>query len=127
MRFWIDKEQESQPSGVWQDSYVFSINRKKYSTIFTNITDVWYRMDCLEIDAIYEDLFIIGISIFSLDKRINRRLFKDCWTREIFVSIPVLEYDTWLPTTENWERMLGFLTGDIWHIEFRKSKMVYSL
>ena len=28
MRFWIDKEQESQPSGVWQDSYVFSINRK---------------------------------------------------------------------------------------------------
>ena len=127
MRFWIDKEQESQPSGVWQDSYIFSINRKKYSTIFTNITDVWYRMDCLEIDAIYEDLFIIGISIFSLDKRINRRLFKDCWTREIFVSIPVLEYDTWLPTTENWERMLGFLTGDIWHIEFRKSKMVYSL
>ncbi len=28
MRFWIDKEQESQPSGVWQDSYVFRLIEK---------------------------------------------------------------------------------------------------
>ena len=127
MRFWIDKEQECQPSGLWEDAYVYSINRKKYSTIFTNITDIWYRMDCLRIDAIYEDLFIIGISIFSLDKRIDRRLFKDCWTRDIYVSIPVLEYDKWKKTSTKWEKMLRFLTGDIWHIEFRKSEKVYSL
>lgn len=127
MQFWIDKEQECQPFGLWKDAYIYSINRKKYSTIFTNITDIWYRMDCLSIDPIYEDLFIIGISIFSLDKRINRRLFKDCWTREINVSIPVLEYDKWKGTSTNWEKMLRFLTGDIWHIEFRKSMKVYSL
>ena len=126
MRFWIDKEQESQPTEMWENAYVFSINRKIYSTIFTNITDIWYRMDQLKIDAIYEDLFIIGISIFSLDKRISRRLFKDCWTRDIYVSIPVLEYDTWKKTNKKWEKMLRFLTGDIWHIEFRKSEVVYS-
>lgn len=126
MRFWIDKEQESQPVEMWKDAYVFTINRKKYSTIFTNITDIWYRMDQLKIDAIYEDLFIIGISIFALDKRISRRLFKDCWTRDIYVSIPVLEHDVWKNTNKKWETMLGFLTGDIWHIEFRKSEVVYS-
>lgn len=126
MRFWIDKERESQPSEVWQDAYVFSINRKTYSTIFTNITDIWYRMDQLKIDAVYEDLFIIGISVFALDKRINRRMFKDCWTREIYVSIPVLEYDIWESTLTSWETMLGFLTGDQWHIEFRKSEVIYS-
>ena len=126
MRFWIDKEQESQPVEMWENAHVFTINRKNYSTIFTNIADIWYRMDQLKIDAIYEDLFIIGLSIFALDKRISRRLFKDCWTRDIYVSIPVLEYDVWKNTNEKWETMLGFLTGDIWHIEFRKSEAVYS-
>ena len=65
MRFWIDKEQEKKPNNEWKDAYVFSINRKKYSTIFTNITDSWYRMDQMQIPAIYEDLFIIGLSIFA--------------------------------------------------------------
>ena len=45
MRFWVDKEQEKKPDGEWKDAYVFSINRKQYSTIFTNITNSWYRMD----------------------------------------------------------------------------------
>ena len=69
MQFWIDKEQEKKPDAEWKDAYVFSINRKKYSTIFTNITDSWYRMDQLQISTIYEDLFIIGLSIFALDKK----------------------------------------------------------
>ena len=45
MQFWIDKENEKEPSDKWENAYVFSINRKKYSTIFTNITNCWYRMD----------------------------------------------------------------------------------
>lgn len=126
MQFWIDKEQEKKPDAEWKDAYVFSINRKKYSTIFTNITDSWYRMDQLQISTIYEDLFIIGLSIFALDKRVSRRKFKDCWTREISVSIPVLEYEKWKHTELQWENILGFLTGDHWHITFRKSEIIYS-
>lgn len=126
MQFWIDKEQEKRPVAEWKDAYVFSVNRKKYSTIFTNITDSWYRMDQMQIPAIYEDLFVIGLSVFALDKRVSRRMFKDCWTREITVSIPVLEYDKWEKTAAQWEKVLGFLTGDHWHIVFRKSKVVYS-
>lgn len=126
MRFWVDKEQEKKPDGEWKDAYVFSINRKQYSTIFTNITNSWYRMDQMQIPAIYEDLFIIGLSIFALDKRVSRRRFKNCWTRDINVSIPVLEYDKWKDTGLQWEKMLGFLTGDHWHIVFRKSEVIYS-
>ncbi len=122
MRFWVDKEQEKKPDGEWKDAYVFSINRKQYSTIFTNITNSWYRMDQMQIPAIYEDLFIIGLSIFALDKRVSRRRFKNCWTRDINVSIPVLEYDKWKDTGLQWEKMLGFLTGDHWHIVFRKKR-----
>lgn len=126
MRFWIDKERENQPSEEWEDAYVFSINRKTYSTIFTNIAEIWYQMDQFKIEAVYEDLFIIGLSVFALDKRISRRMFKDCWTREIYVSIPVIEYDIWKNTVMHWEKLLGFLTGDQWHIEFRRSEVIYS-
>lgn len=126
MKFWIDKENEMLPSTDWEDAYVFSFTREKYSTIFTNIANTWYRMDQMEISEIYEDLFVIGISIFALDKRINRRLFKDCWTREISVSIPVLNENVWNKTKEQWNKILCFLTGDIWDVNFRQCSMQYS-
>lgn len=126
MKFWIDKENEMLPSVGWEDAYVFSLTREKYSTIFTNIANTWYRMDQMEISEIYEDLFVIGISIFALDKRINRRLFKDCWTREISVSIPVLNENVWNKTKDWWNKILCFLTGDIWDVNFRQCFKQYS-
>lgn len=126
MNFWIDKENEMLPDEVWSDGYIFSLTREKYSTIFTGIANTWYKMDCLEIPEILEDLFVIGISIFALDKRISRRLFTDCWTRNISVSIPVLKLDKWLETEKKWNDTLSFLTGDRWDIHFRKCTKVYS-
>lgn len=126
MKFWIDKENEMLPSVGWEDAYVFSLTREKYSTIYTNIANTWYRMDQMEISEIYEDLFVIGITIFALDKRINRRLFKDCWTREISVSIPVLNENVWNKTKDWWNKILCFLTGDIWDVNFRQCFKQYS-
>lgn len=126
MKFWIDKENEMLPSVGWEDAFVFSLTREKYSTIFTNIANTWYRMDQMEISEIYEDLFVIGISIFALDKRINRRLFKDCWTREISVSIPVLNENVWNKTKDQWNKILCFLSGDIWDVNFRQCFKQYS-
>ena len=126
MRVWIDKENEMHPNAEWNDSYVFTLTRKKYSTIFSGITDTWYRMDCMAIPEIYEDLFIIGISVFAIDKRVSRRLFPDCWTRELSVSIPVLQMSKWHGTEEYWNQTLGFLTGDKWDIHFRQCEKMYS-
>lgn len=126
MRFWIDKENERLPEGEWDDAYVFSLTQKGFSTIFSNIKDTWYWMDQMSIPAIYEDLFVIGISIFALDKRISRRKYLDCWTRDICVSIPLVEIDKWSGTENSWNKMLAFLTGDNWSIHFRKSEKLYS-
>lgn len=126
MKCWIDKENEMLPSDDWKDAYVFSLNRESYSTIFTGIADTWYRMDCLSIPEVYEDLFVIGISVFAMDKRISRRKFTDCWTRDISVSIPVLCYEQWSGTETQWNKTLGFLTGDKWNIQFRRCKKQYS-
>ena len=45
MRFWIDKENEMLPDKKWEGAYIFTLIRKGSSTIFTNIADIWYRMD----------------------------------------------------------------------------------
>ena len=126
MRFWIDKENEMLPKDEWKDAYKFSLTKKGYSTIFSSITKTWYWMDCMSIPEIYEDLFVIGISVFALDKRISRRKFTDCWTRDISVSIPVLEIDKWLGTEKKWNNVLAFLTGDNWDISFRECEKLYS-
>ncbi|OUP62280.1 hypothetical protein B5F13_13805 [Drancourtella sp. An177] len=126
MRVWIDKENEMYPNAEWNDSYIFTLTRKKYSTIFSGITDIWYRMDCMALPEIYEDLFVIGISVFAIDKRVSRRLFPDCWTRELSVSIPVLQMRKWSGTEEYWNRTLGFLTGDKWDVHFRQCEKMYS-
>ena len=37
MRVWIDKENEMYPNAEWNDSYIFTLTRKKYSTIFREL------------------------------------------------------------------------------------------
>ncbi len=126
MKFWIKKENDLAPFADWLDSYTFSINRDTRSTLFSNLPKTWYHMEQMALEPIYEDLYIIGISIFGIDKRVSRRLFVDCWTRELTVSIPVLQYEVWKPTESLWNSMLSFLTGDHWEISFRPTDAVCS-
>lgn len=127
MQIWIKKENDMEPQDAWRESYIFSLNRDTYSTIYTNLADAWYHMDQQVIEPLYEDLFVIGLSIFAVDKRVSRRLFTNCWTRNLSVSIPVIEYDKWNLCSESWEKLLNFLTGDDWKISFRKTEKIYSL
>lgn len=126
MNIWINKNLDEAPSEYYNNAYIFNLNRKGYSTMFTNLNDTWLRLGAQSIGNIYEDLFVIGLSVFSVDKRLSRSHFKDCWTRNIDISIPVIELEKWLTVKELWNKMLKFLTGDIWNIEFRKSNQKYS-
>lgn len=127
MNIWINKNSSDLPADNFDNAYIFSLNRKGYSTIFTNLSDTWLRLGALSIESIYEDLFIIAISIFAIDKRVSRSKFKDHWTRELKVSIPVIEIDKWVPIAKKWNELLSFLTGDIWELSFRKTNDRYSL
>lgn len=125
MRFWIKKENDSDPVEEWSKAYCLSINRDSWSTIYSSVPNIWYHLGKQSMEYIYEDLFVIGLSVFALDKRISRSYFPDAWTREIEVSIPVLEKDKWDSTCGKWNRLLSFLTGDIWKIEFRATSEEY--
>ena len=95
MKFWIRKENDADPGLEWKDSYILTLNRDSGSTIYSGLPSIWYHLGRQNMIPIYEDLFVIGLSVFSLDKRIARNLFSDSWTRQIDVSIPVLEIDAW--------------------------------
>lgn len=121
MKFWIRKENDADPGLEWKDSYILTLNRDSGSTIYSGLPSIWYHLGRQNMIPIYEDLFVIGLSVFSLDKRIARNLFSDSWTRQIDVSIPVLEIDTWHGCETQWNKILSFLTGDEWKISFRQA------
>ena len=61
--------------------------------------------------------------IYGCDRLIKRDAGSgDRWTREIAVNIPVKSPSRWRGASETIEKMLEFLTGDIWSISFRKQK-----
>ncbi|MEG0577734.1 MAG: Qat anti-phage system QueC-like protein QatC [Bacilli bacterium] len=127
MNFWINKCDDEKPNKDFNNAFTFSLNKEGVAGVmYTNLSFTWEQMEIDCISTIYEDLFVIGMSIFSIDKRVSRRKFKDCWTRELKVSIPVIELEKWEKTIELWNKTLSFLTGDIWKVTFRKSLHQYS-
>lgn len=126
MYLWLDKDKNIELPDEWRNSFVFTLYRDAYSTIYTNMSDIWYHADQEEIADIYEDLFTIAIMIFAVDKRVQRKNFPNAWTREFMVSIPVLQLDAWIQTRTLWDTALSFLTGDKWSVTFRPTNVKYS-
>lgn len=69
------------------------------------------------------DLLYISLIVFYLDRIIKRENANDSWSREIEVHIPVLKIEKWNDNKFLLEKMLKFLSGDIWKFEFRKREM----
>ena len=65
------------------------------------------------------DFLILGALMFAADTRISRATeSQDSWTREIQLVLPVSEPKKWQDATPLLEKMLKFLTGDIWTFNF---------
>lgn len=69
------------------------------------------------------DMIVLGLLVYMADMKISRiSQAQDSWSREIILSVPVFN-DCWGVYKETFERMLRFLTGDIWSIVFTKRKL----
>ncbi len=121
MNIFISKNENAVHNNIDIDSIIFSLNRYDKRNVYTNFPDTINRMGIKDIDSIYEDLFVIGLSVFAIDKRIPRTFFADNWTRELTVNIPVLN-DVWEHLVDHINIMLSFLTGDKWYISFRSTE-----
>jgi len=74
----------------------------------------------VEPPAMANDLLHLGMAVYSADLRVNRKYAADRWTRNIVIHLPVSNPGRWSTTSATLVRMLGFLTGDRWQIEFRQ-------
>ena len=65
------------------------------------------------------DFLCLATLVYLADTRISRENHsQDSWTREITISLPVYHVDKWNASIPTIKRMLNFLTGDLWELEF---------
>ena len=108
LKIWINKCKNEYNNEENQDYIVFNLsNKNNNSNIKTDIENLWRRFGEKTISSINEDLIIIALSIYAIDKRIPRRVFNDGWTRCIDVNIPVLNIEKWNKVKYDLEKTLG--------------------
>ncbi|TVX91653.1 Qat anti-phage system QueC-like protein QatC [Paenibacillus agilis] len=122
---WINKQSDDLIGNVNQVESLLIFNlfdKNNKSNVKTDMEQLWRRFGYQSLSNISEDLLILAVSVFSADKRIPRKKSTDNWTRSITIHLPVLEIEKWINVKDDLEKMLGFLSGDEWRFEFRKSE-----
>jgi len=74
------------------------------------------------------DLAIIAAHVHAADTRISRAdESQDSWTREIRLVIPVHDPQRWSAVAPTLTKLLNFLTGDRWTLQFRPRPERFSI
>ena len=73
------------------------------------------------------DIMSLATMVYLADTRIERAVHgQDSWSREIELEIPVSNLELWEKQICTVERMLKFLTGDLWKIDFSRRTWQFS-
>lgn len=115
-RIWFVKNEQHVETG---SSMVYNLTSKNNkSNIKTDVENLWRMFSQLSLSKVVEDLLLVGIAVFTTDKKIPRKTAKDGWSRELNLHIPVLEIEKWDLVKNELEETLSFLSGDTWNISF---------
>ncbi|MFS0752615.1 Qat anti-phage system QueC-like protein QatC [Oceanobacillus sp. 1P07AA] len=121
---WINKNSNDfNQNNVTEEQFLLFqlLDKKNKSNVKTDMEQLWRRFGLENLPSINEDFLIIASSIFCADKRIPRKIFSDNWSRTIKLFIPVLELEKWNSVKDKLQETIGFLSGDEWKFEFRKT------
>ena len=80
------------------------------------------RVERFDVHAPVRDLFRIGLAVVAADHGVPRDNAQDGWTRQIHLEVPVEQSAIWNGKKTAVERMLKFLTGDLWTLTFKLAK-----
>lgn len=73
------------------------------------------------------DLMVLAAHVYAADTRISRASeAEDSWTREIRLVVPVTAPSIWYGAAIELKRLLDFLTGDRWTVDFRERPTKFS-
>ena len=127
----FDKEQNSLKSEIVQDNSTIHVHIPFMTSSGALQYGLQATIDELRKQNIYPseagfDAIFIGVLVYMADMKISRRgQAQDSWSREIRLTIPVFD-GKWEHCRETFERMLKFLTGDLWSIEFTNRHVKFS-
>lgn len=65
------------------------------------------------------DLLYIALMVFYVDRKVERAVQDDAWTRNVELYIPVKAFAKWESCKSTLTDALNFLTGDRWELHFR--------
>ena len=65
------------------------------------------------------DLLYIALMVFYVDRKVERDVQDDAWTRNVELYIPVKAFAKWESCKATLTDALNFLTGDRWMLHFR--------
>ena len=123
MKIWINKCTYEEIAPEYAGALIFNISVPgRGGVLASSIRDSWYRLlGVQKVAPICEDLYIISLSVFAADKRIPRSKTQDGWTRTLQLNIPVMEECKWNAVKKDLEKIMSYLSGDIWKFTFRPS------
>lgn len=73
-------------------------------------------------EDVANDLLVVAGSCYLVDQMISRSWFKNNWTRELEVEVPVSDPALWATNAELLNATCSFLTGDVWCFSFTKQE-----
>ncbi|MBB6609686.1 hypothetical protein H7F15_01425 [Pontibacter sp. Tf4] len=80
---------------------------------------------CAHAPASAFDFFFIAACAYGIDRFIERRPYSvDGWSRELKMTVPVLDITNWQGKEQEVAGILSFLTGDYWDVQFTTSSLV---
>lgn len=70
------------------------------------------------------DLLRLAAIIYAADRSVPRQVGQVNWTRRTFeVTVPVHDESPWAAVSGDLEALLDFLSGDTWHLYFRRTRV----
>ena len=73
------------------------------------------------LDPVLRDLVRLAVAVYAADLRVPRKRSDDRWTRDLSLYLPVSNVSLWSKARPTLVRLLDFLTGDRWTVEFRET------
>lgn len=97
--------------------------RQERATIVVKCGDI---LDyCARAAPVAFDLVFLAACVYGIDRLVERRPYSvDGWSRELRLSLPVLDGAAWQGQEPAVAQLLSFLTGDYWEVQFTASPLV---
>ncbi|WP_303919402.1 Qat anti-phage system QueC-like protein QatC [Draconibacterium sediminis] len=77
-----------------------------------------------ETTSIAFEFYLFTVIVYNIDKLIPRKKMSlDGWTREIKFEFPVNKLSIWNHSKQRINKMLSFLTGDVWNVSFTQGNL----